>query len=527
MNWKNLDLTWHYVEKWAVEKPDAEALIYNEERLTWADFKKRMDLVASAYLEIGVGKGDRVAVLAAARNEFPISYMAAGKVGATWLGLNPKFTLDELRYQIEDAKPVVLIAVRSFIGNDLAEKIAALRQEFSFLKKVLVIGDSMEGVDDFNDFAYKSRPALMDALEKRASSVHPSDEALLLYTSGSTGKPKGVLHTHEGIVENIKAEVVHFGVDGDARCLLHFPINHVAADTEIAFASIMVGGAIVHMEQFDPVGTLKMIEKEKITLLGQVPVMYLLEIKQPEFFQTNFSTLKAMVFSGAAAPKIMLEILSGICKGVGASLLTGYGSTEACGFVTYSRPEDDMETLLATAGRAVYPFELKIVDENRRELPDGQIGEIAIKGPAVFKGYLNKPEITAEVLDRDGWFYTSDLATRDARGYISITGRKSEMFKTGGENVYPREIEEVLETHPGVLFAAVIGVPDEIYQEVGWAWIMQMPGKEASEEELKELCRSKLANFKIPKKFFIRPLLPLLANGKVNKLELKKELTAK
>jgi acyl-CoA synthetase (AMP-forming)/AMP-acid ligase II len=286
----------------------------------------------------------------------------------------------------------------------------------------------------------------------------------------------------------------------------------------------MVGGAIVHMEQFDPVGTLKMIEKEKITLLGQVPVMYLLEMKQPEFFQTNFSTLKAMVFSGAAAPKIMLELLFGICKGVGASLLTGYGSTEACGFVTYSRPEDDMETLLTTAGRAVYPFDLKIVDENRRELPDGQIGEIAIKGPAVFKGYLNKPETTAEALDSDGWFYTSDLATRDARGYISITGRKSEMFKTGGENVYPREIEEVLETHPGVLFAAVIGVPDALYQEVGWAWIMQMPGKEASEEELKELCRSRLANFKIPKKFFIRPLLPLLANGKVNKLELKKEI---
>ncbi len=524
MSWQDLNLTWHYVEKWAGEKPGAEALIYNEERLTWTEFKRRMDLIACGYLEAGVEKGDRVAMLSAARNEFPLSYMAAGKVGAIWMGLNPKFTLDELRYQIGDAKPVVLIAVRSFLGNDLTDKIQALQQEFSFIKKVLVIGEHVEGIDCFADFVNRPRSEFNAILEKRAAQVNPADEALLLYTSGSTGKPKGVLHTHEGIVENIRAEVVHFGVDGDARSLLHFPINHVAADTEIAFASIMVGGATVLMEQFDPVGTLKMIEKEKITLLGQVPVMFLLEMKQPEFFQTNFSSLKAVVFSGAAAPKIMLELLSGICKGAGAALLTGYGSTEACGFVTYSAKEDDLQTLLVTAGRAVPPFELKIVDENRQELPDGQIGEIALRGPSIFKKYLNKPEITAEVLDQDGWFYTSDLASRDARGYISITGRKSEMFKTGGENVYPREIEEVLETNPGVLFAAVIGVPDELYQEVGWAWIMQMPGKEASEEELTELCRPRLANFKIPKKFFIRPLLPLLASGKVNKMALKEEL---
>ncbi|MHB8092204.1 MAG: class I adenylate-forming enzyme family protein [Syntrophales bacterium] len=524
MSWQDLNLTWHYVEKWAEEKPVAEALIYEEERLTWADFKKRMDQIARAYLEIGLQKGEKVALLAAARNEFPLSYMAAGKVGAVWLGLNPKLTLDELRYQIGDSKPSVLIAVRSFLGADLGDKITALKQEFPFIKKVFVIGEPLEGADNFTDFVNRPRPEFDVLLTKRAAEVCPDDEALLLYTSGSTGKPKGVLHTHAGIVENIKVEVLKFGVDNEARCLLHFPINHVAADTEIAFASIMKGGAIVHMEQFDPVGTLKTIEKEKITLWGQVPVMFLLEMKQPEFFQTNFSSLKAIVFSGAAAPKIMLELLSGICKNAGAALLTGYGSTEVCGFVTYSEKGDDLETLLSTAGKIAPPFELKIVDENRKELPDGQIGEIALRGPSIFKCYLNKPEMTADVLDKDGWFYTSDLASRDARGYISITGRKSEMFKSGGENVYPREIEEVLETSPGVLFAAVIGVPDELYQEVGWAWIMQMPGKEASEEELRELCRSRLANFKIPKKFFIRPLLPLLASGKVNKLALKEEL---
>jgi acyl-CoA synthetase (AMP-forming)/AMP-acid ligase II len=524
MTWQDLNLTWHYVEKWAAEKPTAEALVYEKERLTWADFKKKMDLTASAFLEIGIEKGDRIALLSAARNEFPLTYMAAGKVGAIWLGLNPKLTLDELRYQIGDARPALLVVVRSFIGNDMGDKIKTLQKESPFIRKILVIGKPVEGIESFWDFVNKPRPDFKDAMERRSLTVRPTAEALLLYTSGSTGKPKGVLHSHEGIIENIKAEVVNFHVNQEARCLLHFPVNHVAADTEIAFASIMVGGVIVHMEQFDPVGSLKTIEEEKITMLGQVPVMFLLQMKQPEFFSTNFSSLRLVVFSGASAPKIMLELLSGICKNIGAMLLTGYGSTEVCGFVTYSEKDDDLETLLTTAGKIVPPFELKIVDENRRELPDGQIGEIAIKGPSLFKRYLNKPKETAEVFDSEGWYYTSDLAKRNARGYLTITGRRSEMFKTGGENVYPREIEEVLETHPGVLFAAVIGVSDELYQEVGWAFIMQMPGQETSEEELKELCRARLANFKVPKKFFIRPLLPLLANGKVNKLALKEEI---
>ena len=524
MGWKDLNLTWHYVEKWAEAKPAAEALAFGEERLNWGDFKKRMDRIARAYLEIGVQKGDRIALLSAARNEFPLSYMAAGKVGAMWLGLNPKFTLDELRYQISDAQPAILIAVRTFLGNDLAGTITALKREFPFLKKVLIIGEPVEGAEGFGDFVDRVRPEFDAALAKRAAEIHPNDEALLMYTSGSTGKPKGVVHTHASIVENIKVEVVKFYVDEETRCLLHFPINHVAADVEIGFAAIMAGGALIFMEQFDPVGALKTIEKEKITMFGQVPVMFLLQMKQPEFFQTDFSHVRLMAWAGAAAPKIMIDVLFGISGQTGSMLITGYGSTEVCGFVTYTEKGDDINTLLKTAGKIAPPFELKIVADDHRELPDGEIGEIAVRGPFMFKGYLNKPEATAEVLDKDGWYYTSDLAFKDNRGYITVTGRKSEMFKTGGENVYPREIEEVIETHASVLFSAVMGVPDEIYQEVGWAFVMPMPGKEVTEEELRELCRTKLANFKVPKKFIIRPLLPLLASGKVSKLALKEEI---
>ena len=204
--------------------------------------------------------------------------------------------------------------------------------------------------------------------------------------------------------------------------------------------------------------------------------------------------------------------------------MTGYGSTEVGGFVTYSDANDGMEIIQRSAGKIAEPFELKIVDDNRKEVQNGVIGEIAVRGPFLMKGYLNNPEETAIVIDKDCWYYTSDLAYKDDKDNIYITGRKSEMFKTGGENVFPLEIENVLTTHSKVLFAAVINVPDELYQEVAWAFIMPNPGMSVSEEELRELCKSKLANFKVPKRFLIRSSLPITETGKVDKVSLKKEI---
>jgi acyl-CoA synthetase (AMP-forming)/AMP-acid ligase II len=524
MTWKKLNQTWHYVEKWAEARPDADALVFGEEKLTWREFRESMDAIARAYLETGIEKGDRVALLAMARNEFLTTYMAAGKVGAIWLGLSPKYTLDELRYQISDCRPKLLITLREYMGNDLSGTVSTLMKEFSFLQKVLVIGEPFAGTENFFAFVGKPRANFVPLLEQRASQVKEGDDALLLYTSGSTGKPKGVIHTHRSIVENIKVEIEKFYFDEKSRGLLHFPINHVAADVEIGFGAIMSGGCIVSMDKFDPAETLKVIAKEKITHIGQVPVMFLLEFKQPEFWTCDFTSVKAFVWAGAAAPKIMIDLLTPICQKTGAKLITGYGSTEVCGFVTYTEKEDSTETLLKTAGKIAPPFELKIVDKKRQKLPTGEIGEIAVRGSFLMKGYYNKPDETAKVIDADGWYYTTDLAFQDDKGYVHITGRLSEMFKSGGENVYPREVEEVIETHAAVLFAAVLGVPDEIYQEVGWAFVMPTPGQNVTEDDLRDLCKSALANFKVPKKFFIRPLLPLLASGKVNKMALKDEI---
>ncbi|MGD0274609.1 MAG: class I adenylate-forming enzyme family protein [Syntrophales bacterium] len=523
MDWEQLNLTWHYVEKWAQAKPDHEAIVFGDERLSWRQFKQEMDLAAKAFLETGVRHGDCIALLSMARTEFPITYMAAAKIGATWLGLTPKYTLEELRYQLADCRPSVLVAVRGYQDKDLSDTIRAVCAEFDFLKKVMVIGEPIEGTVGYAEFVHSDRPELDSEMERRAAQVQPDDAMLILYTSGSTGKPKGVVHTHRSILENVRVEIEKFRMVEDDRGLLHFPINHVAADVEIGFACIMGGCTLVLMDKFDASETLRIIEKEKITMLGQVPVMYLLEFKYPAFFTTDFSNLRAFIWAGAAAPQVMMDVLCQICSQTGATMITGYGSTEVCGFITYTRPEDNSETQMKSAGAIAEPFELKIVDTERRELQDGQVGEIALRGPFLMKGYLNRPQDTAAVIDNQGWYYTGDLAYRDARGYIYISGRVSEMFKTGGENVYPREIEDVLESHENVLFAAVIAMPDEIYQEVGWAYVMPMPGKMINAEELKALCRSRIANFKVPKRFIIRDMLPLLGSGKVDKLALRKE----
>lgn len=527
MNTPSYPLLWQYVQHWAEIKPEAEALVFGERRVNWREFQAQVDRTATALLELGVQRGDRVAMVAMACPEFLITFMAAAKVGAMWLGLSPKFSLDELRYVLTHSQPRVLITLRSFAGIDLVQTGLTLAHECPSIEHVLVIGESAGLPDEahaFQAYVEQERAGFAAQLAERASEVSPDDEVLLMYTSGSTGKPKGVIHSHANIVTNIAVEAVYFGFDGDARVLLHFPINHVAADVEIGFGAIYAGSTLVLMDHFDPVSSLEMVEREKVTVIGQVPVMFLMQMATPKFRTMDWSHVRAFVWGGSGAPQIMLDALKAIASKTGARLITGYGSTEVCGFISYTLATDSDEVLSRSAGKQVDPVEMKIVDDNRNTLPAREIGELAVRGPVLMRGYLNNPKATAAVFDSDGWYYTSDVGYLDENGYLFLSGRRSEMFKTGGENVFPREIEDVLESHPGVLFAAVIGVPDPLYAEVGHAFIMLKPGQQSSDDDLRAFCKDRLANFKVPKKFALRPMLPLLANGKVNKQALRAEL---
>jgi acyl-CoA synthetase (AMP-forming)/AMP-acid ligase II len=517
-------LLWHYLEKWAAERPEKEALVFGEKRITYKEFYDTTVRTAKLLLHLGVKKGDRIFTLSAARDEWLYHYMAAGMVGAIWYGLNPRYTKDEFLYQVGDAKPSIGFVVRWYdlLQRDYKDDMLALREAAPDLKHMVVIGEAWEGALSWDEEIKKDRPELDAELKKRMAEVAGDEPTLIIYTSGTTGKPKGALLTHRNIIAAIEVETKHFLVNhkpGEGRFLLHFPINHVAGAVEIAFAGIYGGLTLVLMDRFDPVATMATVAKEKITLLGQVPAMFLLEFKLPDYDSYDLSSIRNYLWAGSAAPEGMVKRLAA----TGATLITGYGQTENAGFITYSKPGDPIDDLVKTVGKCDDAFQIKLMDNDGKEVPMGEVGEIWMKGDLVMKGYWNRPEATAETIVKGGWLRSGDLATIDERGYITVVGRTKEMFKSGGYNVYPREIEAVIERHPNVAFVTIVPIPDETWQEVGKAFIMPVPGTEIKEEELRELCKKHLANYKVPKEFEVRPFLPLLPTGKINRLALVEE----
>ena len=518
-------LIWQYVKKWADETPGREALVFKDRRITYKAFYERTVSVAKLLLELGVKKGDRVFMLSAARDEALCTYMATAMVGGIWFGLNPRYTLGEFLYMVGDAKPKIGFAVRDYdaLMRDYKDDLVALKEANPELEQLIIIDNPWENTLNWEQELARDRGKLDDALKKRMAEVKEDDPALIIYTSGTTGKPKGALLTHKNIVASAAAQNERFmapiGKRGEGKALIHFPINHVACAVELVMGCLHWGSAMVLMDRFDPAGTLKMIQDEKITFMGQVPAMFMLQFTLPDFDSYDLSSLKTIIWAGSAAPESMVRRL----LKTGATLMTGYGQTENAGFITYTKPGDSIDDLIQTAGKCYPPFQIKLVDAKGKEAPRGEVGEIWMKGDLVMKGYWNRPEATAETITRDGWLKSGDLATMDERGYIKIVGRTKEMFKSGGYNVYPREIEAVIEQYPDVAFVTVIPIPDETWQEVGKAYIMPVPGKNIEAEGIRELCKKSLANYKIPKQFEVRPLLPLLASGKVDRRALVEE----
>lgn len=517
----NLQYLWQYVEKWAKIKPDAEAIVFKDKRLTWAQLDEAVDRAARAFLEIGVEKGDCIAMISMARPEFVIAFMAATKVSAIWTGVSPRFTVGEMGRILRDCRPSVLITLDQYDDANLLERALTFSFGLSCIQEIMIIGNESPGVLEFNAYCSQPRPDMDEVLQARIVEANAEDEALLMYTSGSSGTPKGVLHSHNAILSNVQQQHTLFEINADSRILLHFPINHVAADVEITFCALYAGASIVMMDAFVPEEVIDIVEKEKITVLGQVPPMYLLEMRNKKFKDANWESVKTFVWGGSTATQDMLQNLGNISKRSGARLVTGYGATEMGGFVTATRPEDTIEQLGENAGIPYANCQIRIVDEERNSMAQGEVGEIAVRGPMLMKGYLNSPARTTAVMDGEGWYYTNDLGRLDENGALTICGRRSEMFKTGGENVFPCEIETVLETHPAVLYSAVIAVPDKIYDEVAHAYVMVVPGACVTEDELDTWCREHLAPFRVPRTIKIHASLPLLASGKVDKIRLR------
>ena len=497
-------------------EPDAEALVADDLRITYGDLQSRIESCARALLSAGVERGDRVATLTTPHPDFVVFFIATASIGAIWLGLNPRYRAEELQYVVGDAEPVVLIA-RTRVGDrEYRDEIDAMRASAPSIRTLVTLGEGPEipGALGLDAFIGQGRDISPEQLAAARSARQRRDACLLVYTSGSTGRPKGALLHHEGIVEFSEAQNRAWPVPKQ-RLLNYFPVNHVGSVIDVSCPTLAAGGCIVFMEQFEPHAALELMVREKINAWMSVPSTFQLQLALPDFDSYDLSAVELIVWEGAAMPLDTIRKLREICP----RLASNYGMTETTSAITIVEPTDDLDTLADTVGIPFDGVEVRLAIDGDKLVDDGEAGEVQARSIYNMLGYFNRPVETSETILPGGWLRTGDLAVKRADGRYRLVGRLTEMFKSGGYNVYPREIENAIEAHASVSTAAVVSRPDELWQEVGVAFVV--PSDNISEDALRRHCATLLANYKIPKDFVLCDELPLLPIGKVDKVALR------
>lgn len=505
-----------FVRSFANAFPDREALVADGgDRLTYSEFARQVDAVAKSLIAMGVKPGDRVAMLDTPSPRFMVMFAAASGIGAIWMGLNPRYQLGELSYVVGDAQPVLIFAKSRVGSRDYYDDLVSLSQLNGRNVPVIELCDQKDSkFGGYDAFIAAGYAVTDDQLSSRRFASGGRQPCLLVYTSGSTGKPKGALLHHEGIIA-FSLEQARLWHVNPHRCLNYFPINHVGCTVDISVPAIVQGGTIVFMEQFDAKRSIEVACKEKITWLGSIPSVYGLQMACPEWETSDLSAVQLCVWEGAAISEDMLDKLLARFP----LLATNYGMTETTSAMTATPPCRDRDMLLNSVGKPFAGVELRILDENDQDVEAGEIGEIVARSIYNFTGYLNLPEATSSSYTDENFFRTGDLGIFRADGTLKIAGRIKEMFKSGGYNVYPREVEITLESHPQVDSAVVVSAPDATWQEVGIAFVVANSAIEPN--DIISWCRDQLANYKIPKRLVIVDEFPLLPIGKVDRNKLK------
>lgn len=511
-----LDSLADYVSFYAGSRPSAEAIVFESGRISYLQLKKDIDSCARALLASGVKKGDRVAMLSTPRPEFWTVFLAATHIGATWLGLNPGYKRDEFRYIVSDCQPKIIFSIAEWEGRQYSDDVLTLAKEYPCVETLVTIKGKIPGTLPLSEFMARATDISDRQYHDATGIIAPDDATLLVYTSGTTGKPKGALLSNHGLTMGATMQTTHFGID-NPKVVVNFPINHVACVADTCATTLVKGGTIIFQERFDPAATLQAVQDEKCTLLGGVPTMLQMMLDCPEFDRYDLSSVECILWGGAAMPKDGIARLQKICP----RLMPVYGLTESSANIVFGDEGASLDEMADSIGKPDATVECRIVDDLGKPCAVGVDGELEFKASFLFLGYWQRPEATSEAFTQDGWLRTGDIGFWREDGNMELVGRKSEMFKSGGYNVYPREIEMVLESLPQVAMAAVIGIPDERFQEVGHAFILLEPGQEISTDELRIRCREKLANYKVPKCFEVRDRLPVLPVGKIDKQRLK------
>ena len=510
-------------------------------KYNFKEFRDVCDDVAKGLMALGLKKDDKLAIWANNLPEWVYTQFGSARMGAVLVTVNTSYRSAELEYLLEQSDSTTLILTGGVREPDEYIKIINTvcpelkdskpgelnSEKLPFLKNIVYLGkEKIPGMYNWDDVIEMGKSVSDAELKKRSESLDPDDVINMQYTSGTTGFPKGVMLTHSNLIGNALslAECMNLSTD-DCMCI-PVPFFHCFGCVLGTLTCMVSGATMAPVPAFNPVDVLETVQASKCTAIHGVPTMFIAEFEEMDKKHYEVSTLRTGIMAGSTCP---VELMKRVIKDMGAKEMTiVYGQTEASPGITQTRKEDNLEIKTTTVGRALPNVEVKIVDPGTgKEMPVNEQGELCSRGYHVMKGYYKMPEATAQAIDEDGWLHTGDLATMDEKGYCKITGRIKDMIIRGGENIYPREIEEFLYTNPKVKDVQVVGVPSEKYGEEVAAYVQLKPGEESSEEEIKEFCKDKIAFHKIPRFVFFIDEYPATASGKIQKFKLRDDATAR
>ncbi|MCK8675404.1 AMP-binding protein [Rhodococcus sp. HM1] len=489
-------------------------------RWTYTELAAEVDALALGLLHAGIGKGDRVGIWAPNCAEWVLVQYATAKIGAILVNINPAYRSHELQYVLTQAGIRMLVAAPSFKTSDYAAMIAEVRGDCPDLEQVVLLG-----LPEWNDLVETGRNALSTDRTRLAAAqadLSPDDPINIQYTSGTTGFPKGATLSHHNILNNgfFVGELCHY-TEQDKVCI-PVPFYHCFGMVMGNLACTSHGATmVIPGPSFEPAQTLAAVAEERCTSLYGVPTMFIAELADPGFEGYDLSSLRTGIMAGSPCP---VEVMKQVIDRMGMTEVSiCYGMTETSPVSLQTRSDDSIVQRTATVGRVGPHLEVKVVDPSTGlTVPRGEPGELCTRGYSVMLGYWNQPDKTAEAIDAARWMHTGDIGVMDADGYVSVTGRIKDMVIRGGENIYPREIEEFLYTHPDILDAQVVGVPDEKYGEELMVWIKMREGAEPLDaDSLREYCTGKLAHYKIPRYVHVVDEFPMTVTGKIRKVEMR------
>jgi fatty-acyl-CoA synthase len=483
-------------------------------RFTYSELNDAVDAMASGLLRAGIDKGDRVGIWSPNCPEWVLAQYATARIGAVLVNINPAYRTHELQYVLCQSSLRMLIAMPSFKTSDYAAMIAEVGDECPTLEQVFLLGSAEWGSLSACDPDH-------DALAERQRSLGFDDPINIQYTSGTTGFPKGATLSHHNILNNGYFVGNLLGYGNEDRVCIPVPFYHCFGMVLGNLAATSNGATIViPAPAFDPVLTLEAVQAERCTSLYGVPTMFIAELGLPDFGDYDLTSLRTGIMAGSPCPvEVMKRVIAEMHM---AEVTIMYGMTETSPVSTMTRRWDDVDRRVSTVGTVMPHVEVQIVDPaTGLTAPTGTPGEVCTRGYSVMLGYWDAPEQTADVIDRAGWMHTGDLGTMDDDGYIAIVGRIKDMVIRGGENIYPREIEEFLHGHQSIADVQVIGVPDDVYGEELMAWVRLHPGESLTVEEIRTFCTGKLAHYKIPRYLHLTDEFPMTVTGKIRKVEMR------